>query len=201
MLSNFAKIMKSFKNQGGNCPNWHQQPVRQKEGVSFKPNWRKVSSKVFSFASYLLAMDWRTFLVVPLPEGCSSNSRYPRPSEEYLYGKLFMSVLTMVWATIITKEHPAKLLYNVFRHFCSKSNLRWQHLWILLHAEMINHKGLTFRLKQKGVGMKFVLLPEQYSRRMDIHSARTEQMRTRQGRLTCPVWRWLDAYTLLLLPR
>ena len=33
-------------------------------------------------------MDWKTFLVVPLPEGCSSNSRYPRPSEEYLYGKL-----------------------------------------------------------------------------------------------------------------
>ena len=31
-------------------------------------------------------------VVVPLPEGCSSNSRYPRPSEEYLYGKLFMSV-------------------------------------------------------------------------------------------------------------
>ena len=121
--------------------------------MSFKLNWRKVSSKVFSFASYLLAMDWRTFLVVPLPEGCSSNSRYPRPSEEYLYGKLFMSVWTMVWATIITKEYSAKLLYNVFRHFCSKSNLRWQHLWILLHAEMINRKELTIRLKQKGLGL------------------------------------------------
>ena len=48
-----------------------------KEGVSFKLNWRKVSSKVFSFASYLLAMDWKTLLVVPLPEGYSSNSRYP----------------------------------------------------------------------------------------------------------------------------
>ena len=58
----------------------------------------------------------------------------------------------MVWATIITKEHSAKLLYNVFRHFCSKSNLRWQHLWILLHAEMINRKELTIRLKQKGLG-------------------------------------------------
>ena len=34
--------------------------------------------------------------------------------------KLFMSVLTMVWATIIMKEHSAKLLYNVLRHFCSK---------------------------------------------------------------------------------
>ena len=46
--SNKAKV-----NQGGNCQNRHRQPVRHQKGVSFKPNWRNVASKVFSFARYL----------------------------------------------------------------------------------------------------------------------------------------------------
>ena len=85
--SNKAKV-----NQGGNCQNRHRQPVRHQKGVSFKPNWRNVASKVFSFARYLPAMDWKSLLVVPLPEGCSAYSRYTRPLAEHLYGELFMSV-------------------------------------------------------------------------------------------------------------
>ena len=83
---------KAKVHQGGNCQNRHRQPVRHQKGVSFKPNWRNVASKVFSFARYLPAMDWKSLLVVPLPEGCSAYSRYTRPLAEHLYGELFMSV-------------------------------------------------------------------------------------------------------------